>query len=181
MLKVDFDQFDDELQRMQELMEEGQIALHDDSLKIPLGRLHLRKASTVSPSTPLKRCIETMVARHFGCLLVVDSKKLCGIFTERDALMRVTGEDVDLEKAVIRDFMTPDPMAFRQTDLLEEAVRRMDKGGYRHVAIVDDNLIPVSVLSIRDIIAFIVEFFPEDILNLPPHPIRLGTRDQYGG
>ncbi len=178
---VDFDQFDDELQRMQELMEEGKIALHDDSLKVSLGTLKLRKAVTVELGTSLKTCVDTMLARHFGCLLVVKEKKLCGIFTERDVLIRIAGQDLDLEQLVIDDFMTPGPTAFKRSDTLESAMRHMAAESCRHLAVVDDNRQPLSVLSIRDVIAYVVEFFPEDILNLPPHPIRVGTRHEYGG
>lgn len=178
---VDFDQFDDELQRMQELMEEGKIALLDDNLKVPLSTLKLRKAVTAERGTSLKKCLDTMLARHFGCLLVVKEKKLCGIFTERDVLMKIAGQDLDLEQLVIDDFMTPEPTSFKRSDTLESAMRYMAAQRCRHLAVVDEERQPLSVISIRDVIAYVVEFFPEDILNLPPHPIRVGTRHQYGG
>lgn len=181
MVHIDFDKFDDELQRMHELMDEGKIALSDDSLKVPLQLLHLKKAVVVEVETPMRECIDRMLARHIGCLLVVDKKKLRGIFTERDVLMKIAGQAVDLEKEVIDDFMTPDPASFKMEDTIETALRNMDIGGYRHAAIVDANDEPLAVISVRDFVSFVCEYFPEDVLNLPPRPIRMGTKNQYGG
>ena len=74
---------------MEELMDEAKTTLSDKSLKVPLKSLNLKKAVVVAVGTSLKKCIEKMLARHFGCLLVVKDTKYCGIFTERDVLLRV--------------------------------------------------------------------------------------------
>jgi len=66
-------------------------------------------------------------------------------------------------------------------DTIETALRLMVKGGYRHICIVDEKDHPLSLVSIKDIVSFIVEFFPQDVLNLPPHPIRIGTKNREGG
>lgn len=181
MVQIDFDQFDDELQIMRELMDEGKIALSDESLNVPLKSLGLKKAVVVEVGSSMQQCVDVMLARHFGCLLVVDRESLRGIFTERDVLMKIAAQDVDLKKEKIDDFMTPDPASFKMEDSIEMALRHMDKGGYRHAAIVDDSNKPLAVISVRDLVSFICEFFPQDVLNLPPHPIRVGTKNQYGG
>ena len=109
MVQIDFDQFDDELQIMRELMDEGKIALSDESLNVPLKSLSLKKAVVVEVGSSMQQCVDVMLARHFGCLLVVDRESLRGIFTERDILMKIAAQDVDLNKEKIDDFMTPDP------------------------------------------------------------------------
>ncbi|MFQ5650213.1 MAG: cyclic nucleotide-binding/CBS domain-containing protein [bacterium] len=179
-MHVDFDQFDDELQSMRELMDEGHIALRETNLRVTIDSLNLKKAVVVNIGTTMRKCIDTMAARHFGCLLIVDGDKLVGIFTERDALLRIAGQGYDLEKEKIDEFMTRDPTSMKVSDTIEKALRLMNDGGYRHVAVVDDTGRPVSVLSVKDIISYIIEFFPQDVLNLPPHPIRVGTRHRHG-
>ncbi|RMF66558.1 MAG: CBS domain-containing protein [Calditrichaeota bacterium] len=129
----------------------------------------------------MAKSIQKMMARKIGCLLVVQDQKLRGIFTERDALMKIAGQNVDLDRVVIDDFMTPDPVRLHMHDTVEAALKLMVDRGYRHVSVVDENERPVAVVSIRDIVAYIVEFFPDDVLNLPPHPIRIGTKDREGG
>ncbi|MCH7674943.1 CBS domain-containing protein [candidate division KSB1 bacterium] len=181
MGELDFQEFDDELQSMEELMDEAKTTLSDKSLKVPLKSLNLKKAVVVAVGTSLKKCIEKMLARHFGCLLVVKDTKYCGIFTERDVLLRVAGMDLNLETSKIEDFMTPDAVQLEMEDTIETALRLMVKGGYRHICIVDEKDHPLSLVSIKDIVSFIVEFFPQDVLNLPPHPIRIGTKNREGG
>ncbi len=181
MVHIDFDQFDDELATMEELMREGQIALNETALHATIGSLNLKKAVSVLSGTSLKRCLDTMVARHFGCLLITKDGTLAGIFTERDALLKIAGQEIDLAKESIDDFMTPNPATLKTSDTIEDALRLTDKRGHRHVAVVDGDDRPLAVLSVKDIVSFIVEFFPQDILNLPPHPIRVGTRDRHGG
>ncbi len=181
MGEPDFQEFDDELRSMQELMDEVETALSDASLKVPLRSLSLKRAVVVEVGTSVRKSIEKMLARHIGCLLVVKDKKYCGIFTERDLLLKVAGSDLNLETAKIDDVMTPDPVQIELEDTVETALRLMVKGGYRHICIVDENDHPLSVVSIRNIVSYIVEFFPQDILNLPPHPIRIGTKNREGG
>lgn len=180
-VKTDFDKFNDELRSMQELMDEQEIALRDQDLMVPIKTLNLKKVVTVEPETSIKHCVEMLLARHFGCLLVVKNNKLKGIFTERDVLLKIAGEEIDLEKAKVDDYMSPNPVTLTMNDPIIAALRLMHQGGYRHISIVNEKNQPVSVLSIRDIVQYIVEFFPQDVLNLPPHPIRLGAKNREGG
>lgn len=178
---MEFDEFDDELQSMQELIESEDITLSDQSFDVPIKSLHLRKAIVAQAGTTLRTCIDTMLARKIGCLLVVKEGVLCGIFTERDVLLKIAGESIDLQTALIDDYMTPDIIALTANDTLKTAMNLMHKGRYRHVPVVDDMNRPVAVVSIKNIIHYMVEFFPQDILNLPPHPIRTGTKNREGG
>jgi CBS domain-containing protein len=42
----------------------------------------------------------------------------------------------------------------------------MSVGGFRHVPVVDAEGRPVFILSVRDVVQFLVEAFPREILNL---------------
>jgi len=48
----------------------------------------------------------------------------------------------------------------------------MSVGGYRHVPLVDPDGHPVGILSVKDIVDYLTEHFPREILNLPPEPGR---------
>jgi CBS domain containing-hemolysin-like protein len=45
--------------------------------------------------------------------------------------------------------------------------------GYRHLPVVDDDGRPVGVLSIKDVVHYLVEYFPAKVYNLPPTPDAL--------
>ena len=56
----------------------------------------------------------------------------------------------------------------------------MSVGGYRHVPIVDRENKPIGIVSVKDVVNFIVEHYPQEILNLPPEP-EAAFRSQHGG
>lgn len=70
--------------------------------------------------------------------------------------------------AVLRDIMTPKPRTLFVEESLDAAIQLMTRGGYRHLPLVDGDGHLVGVLSARDIIFFLAEFFPTEVMNLPP-------------
>ncbi len=180
MVHIDFDQFDDELQELLGIRDKGKIALNDDVLQVPIKLLYLKKAVTVKKGISLKEAIDTLIARNIGSILVLDGKNLCGILTERDLLNKVAGQDIDYKNEKIETYMSASPAMLKDTDTVEDALRYMDEKGYRHIPVVNEGGSALTVISIKDIIGYLVEFFPNDVLNLPPHPIRMGTEERFG-
>jgi CBS domain-containing protein len=68
--------------------------------------------------------------------------------------------------------MTPDPETLELDDPIVWALNRMSVGGYRHVPLVDRDGRPVGILSVKDIVHYIVALFPNEVLTLPPDPAR---------
>jgi CBS domain-containing protein len=56
----------------------------------------------------------------------------------------------------------------------------MSLGGYRHIPIVDTTLAPVGVISVRDIITYLVRFFPKSVMNLPTLPRGNYAKEREG-
>jgi CBS domain-containing protein len=142
---------------------------------------HLRadSVSRLDPSPPravdaagtAADAVAAMRAGSTGCLLVTDRGRLVGVFTERDLLTRVLapGKPLDLS---IRAAMTANPVTVSPRDSVRTAVRRMQKGGYRHLPVVDESGRPVGILSARRVVHYLVEHFPGLVFNLPPEPDR---------
>jgi CBS domain-containing protein len=127
-------------------------------------------ALTVSEDATIAETVEGMRAFGVDAVTVVspdDPRKVVGIFTERDRLLRVGGEELSMKMAAV---MTPAPETLHARHSLAFALNRMVTGHYCHVPIVDDSGTPVAMLSARDLLEFIVECIPEEILNLPPEP-----------
>jgi CBS domain-containing protein len=74
--------------------------------------------------------------------------KLAGIFTDRDAVLKMTGGHEDPRP--VRELMTPDPVILRRDDPIAVAINKMAVGGFRHVPIADGG-IPTAVVSARDV------------------------------
>ncbi|HZX96890.1 MAG TPA: CBS domain-containing protein [Myxococcales bacterium] len=137
---------------------------------------------TVPQDATLLAVVETMRAQHIGCVLVTGPQgKLAGIFTERDLMTRVALGSPKWEAERVADYMTPDPETLRPDDRIAWALKLMHIGGYRHVPLTDEEGRPVGVVSIKDIVDFIVDLFPAPVLNLPPDPRRKPDCEFMGG
>lgn len=123
----------------------------------------------ISPSTPVRTAIELMKSNNKGNVLVCEGKKLLGILTERDILLRIFGEEGNQDKPV-GDMMTANPVTVHLDDVIAEAVKKMRSGTYRHLPIVDSDGCPIGILSMKHIVHFLVEHFPEEVYNLTPNP-----------
>ena len=154
-----------------------QAILHDT-----IDSLQLGPAICVPQDATLQQAIETLQGEHIGCVLVLAADgRLDGIFTERDLLTRVAGRRLDWARERVGDYMTREPETLRPEDRIAWALNLMSMGGYRHVPLTDDAGRPVGVVSIKDIIALIVDLFPAPVLNLPPDPRRKPGSDDVGG
>jgi CBS domain-containing protein len=121
----------------------------------PVRVLRPRKPVTLRPTATVREAIQTMLARDIGALLVVDeSDKLLGIFSERDLLVKVAGIHDDFANLPIEQFMTPQPETVTDEDTLAFALHKMDIGGYRHLPVLTDGR-PSGVVSVRDLVRHI--------------------------
>jgi CBS domain-containing protein len=136
-------------------------------------------AAMVKETASIKQAIQVMLDRNLGAVLVEREGKAVGIFTERDILRRVIRTGIDLERPV-EEVMTPDPETLSLGDAIGFALNRMAVGGYRNIPIVDDAGKPLSVLSQREVVTYIVSVLPARVLNLPPVP-NLEARSTDGG
>jgi CBS domain-containing protein len=141
--------------------------------------LEPKSAVCVTEDTPIRDALALMVERDIGAVLVEREGKAIGIFTERDVLRRVALGAVDSSRP-LREVMTKDPETLGPDDGIAFALNKMVVGGYRHVPIVDDEGRPLALLSLREVVSFIVELLPGRVLNLPPDP-RLEAHSQDGG
>ena len=121
----------------------------------------------LAPGDSVEAAWYLMREHRVGCVLVVDAGTLVGILTERDLLMRVDGPR---SGQAIREVMTPDPEALSPDDPIAFALNKMSVGGFRHVPLVDADGHPVGVVSVKDVVDYIVDFFPNDVLTVPPSP-----------
>ena len=129
--------------------------------------LDLQPAVCVDRGAPLATVIERLREQKSGSALVCEGGRVVGIFTERDLLRKVIGRGVDYDDPV-DNFMSPDPASLTPDDLLGDAIRKMDEGAYRTIPLVDGSGKQVGLLSVRDVIRYIAEHFPREVLDLPP-------------
>ncbi len=139
----------------------------------PIKTLHCRAGHVaVSLGTTIGQAARIMKEHRVGCVLVEDGGKLVGIFTERDILTKLVGTGYDPARVAVDDVMTRNPETLTPEDPIAFALQQMSVGGFRHVPLVDAGGHPVGILSVKDIVDYLTEHFPKEILNIPPEPGR---------
>ena len=136
-------------------------------------------AHSVPSDATIREAIQLMLQRKIGAVLVERDGRPVGIFTERDVLQRVAATGVDLGSPVA-DVMTREPQTLGPDDAIAFALNLMIVHGFRHVPILDGAGRAQTVLSLREVVAFIVSLLPARVLNLPPKP-ALEARSPHGG
>jgi CBS domain-containing protein len=120
------------------------------SLSRPISEI-LRGHQLVSadPGMSVREAAQLMADRKIGALPVVREGRLLGIFTERDALVRVLARGLEPEKTPVSEVMTADPVTIDARRPFRHALQMMIDGGFRHVPVVERGSV-VGVVSARD-------------------------------
>jgi CBS domain-containing protein len=133
--------------------------------------LSRRQPVTVPPGTSLAECVRAIQLTGTGDSVFVcdESGRLLGVLTERDIFGRIVVGNVDLAQPV-ESLMTTEPRTLDLDETIRDAIDLMQTGRYRNVPLVDDAGHLVGVVRQVDIIKYLAESFPEELLNLPPRP-----------
>ncbi|HMQ13267.1 MAG TPA: CBS domain-containing protein [Candidatus Competibacter phosphatis] len=109
-----------------------------------------QKILTAAPSkTTVREAARLMKQTRVGALLVVERGHLVGIFTERDALVRVLAEELNPETTPLAAVMTPDPVTVHPDKPFVTALHLMYENGFRHVPVAENGR-PLGMVSARD-------------------------------
>ncbi len=106
---------------------------------------------SVTPDKTVRDAAKVMANKGIGFLVVVDSsdpRKVVGVLSERDIIRALASNKED---AKVEELMTKDVVTVKDTDTLYKAAKLMREHGIRHLVVVNEDGIPVGVLSIRDL------------------------------
>ena len=104
---------------------------------------------TVEGTSTVTQAARVMREHKTGAVLVCESGRLVGVFTERDALFRVTAEERDPHTTRVSEVMTADPQTISPDKPLGHALHMMYEGGFRNVPVVENGR-PIGMVSARD-------------------------------
>jgi CBS domain-containing protein len=133
--------------------------------------LSRRKPLTVRPGTSLAKCLQAIRRTGTGDSVFVCTPdgRLVGVLTERDIFGKIVGDGVDLQQPV-ETLMTHEPHTLDLDQTVRDAIDMMKTGRYRNIPTVDADGRLVGVIRQHDVIKYLAESFPEELLNLPPRP-----------
>jgi CBS domain-containing protein len=141
-------------------------------LKEPLSVLPQRGPLCFARDQFVSEAMHAMQKEHRGCVVITDDgterSRLIGIFTERDVLYRIIDRGRNPATLPLAEVMTRSPDSLQNGATVAFVLNRMAVGGFRHVPVVDEAERPVAIISVRDVVEFLVDHFPREIMNLPP-------------
>src|ERR671929_1395265 len=93
---------------------------------------------TAAADMTVSEAARLMKERNIGALMVVESEKLVGVFTERDGLFRVLAEGVKPDATPLGQVMTPNPRTIDPNAGFTLALQMMHDGRFRHLPVVEN-------------------------------------------
>ena len=108
-----------------------------------------------SPEDTVQKIVRVFQKENKKCVLVYERKKLVGILSNRDLLLRVAGTYKDLSKVKIKEVMTRNPEYVTADAPIAYVVNRMAMGGCRHVPVLASDGTPYSIVIIKDVLNFL--------------------------
>jgi len=98
-----------------------------------------------------------MADTHVGAMLVIDgTDTVCGIFTERDALVRVVAAGLNPRTTSLGEVMTPNPAAVNPDDTILSVIFAMKQNRSRHLLVKRGETV-LGVVSVRDLLRSLVD------------------------
>ena len=149
--------------------DEGNLYIHEDFVtsydpiedlaeivfSAPIREALENRMSILDYNSDLKEVLNLMKDEKLGIVILTEFEtKVVGIITERDFLFKVYGKVFDLSLPV-KKFMTGSPHLLRPSHRVSHALNNMEKFKYRSNVIVDEDGLPISIITILHLLKHI--------------------------
>lgn len=125
----------------------------------PVSALIERKGSdvhAVASTITIAEAVAEMNKRRIGCIVVIDAGRIAGIFTERDVLLRVVGEDVNPKSTLVSEVMTKNVISITSDTTVEQTMVIFAEKKCRHLPVIDEGQLK-GLVSIGDISRWVAD------------------------
>jgi CBS domain-containing protein len=92
-----------------------------------------------------------MADQDTGVVPVVNGRKVVGLITDRDIVVRLVAAGKDPASANVRDAMTSSVRSVRDDSSVDDALKLMSNAQIRRVPVVNESDELVGIVSVRDI------------------------------
>ena len=111
---------------------------------------------SVPPTTSVFDALKVMMEKNISSVLVMTGDELNGILTERDYARKVILLGKSSKEISVSEIMTANPTIITPDDSIDHCMGLMTDRHFRHLPVVE-NTIVVGMLSIGDVVKFIIE------------------------
>ena len=109
------------------------------------------QVQTVQPTATALEAIRKMNQHKIGALLVMSDGRVEGIFTERDVLRRVVGQEKSPGEMLVSEVMTADVICVEPETDLDDVSSIMKEKKIRHIPVCDSDGQLRGMISIGDV------------------------------
>jgi len=120
---------------------------------------------TVSPNATVFEAIEMMDNKNVGALLVMDGKKLVGMFSERDYTRKIVLRGKRSRETRVAEIMSTNLTVTHSREPVEKCLRLMTDKRIRHLPVLDGDKV-VGVISIGDLVKWVISCQSATIAHL---------------
>ena len=128
-----------------------------------------RDVVVIEKTEPVREVINLMRKNHVGDVVVVEMRENAsiplGILTDRDILVEILAEDVDIDAVTVGDVMSYQLVTINEETQLVDAIKQMRIKGVRRLPVINGQGELQGILSVDDLLEIIVEQL-SDIVGL---------------
>ena len=139
-----------------------------------IGKICNRDVVVIDKDASVPEAARLMRQFHVGALVVCDEREgrrvPLGLLTDRDIVVEVLGEGVEIGSVMVGDIMGARLLTARESDELWETLQRMRQAGIRRLPVVDELGSLQGIVTMDDV----VELLADELAQLA----KLVTREQ---
>lgn len=109
--------------------------------------------------------LQVMMEKNISALLIMEGRKLLGIFTERDYARKIILQGKTSIDTPMSEVMTAMPITVSLGDSLDHCMQTMTDKHIRHLPVIQDQEL-IGMVSIGDVVKFIIEDQKQTISQL---------------
>jgi CBS domain-containing protein len=134
--------------------------------------LRLRSIAAVAPDATIRQAAQVMRGQDIAALVVAEPGQRIAIVTERDLTAAIAdGHDLD---TTVLDVASPTPLTTAHDATVMDAAITMLGEGVRHLVVTRGDH-AIGVVSIRDLLAVLLQTVTPDTVFLMVHQAALGV------
>lgn len=120
-----------------------------------------RDVVVIEKTKSVREAVNLMRKNHVGDVVVVEMRENAsiplGILTDRDIVVEILAEDVDLDAVIVGDVMSDQLVTINEDTKLLDAIKQMRIKGVRRLPVVNELGELQGILSVDDLLELIVE------------------------
>ena len=129
----------------------------------------------VGPDATAYDALEIMAEKNVGALLVVESGRLAGVFSERDYARKVILKGKSSKNTTVREIMSSPPITVDPGSTMRDCMKIMTENRVRHLPVMDRDVL-LGVISIGDVVNTIISEQASTIEELEEYIAGTGYR-----